>query len=98
MLPPMRLSRDLLIRSITYKLQERPHGGLNVVSKVSGAGFCAPPISLKAGTRLVREWRGVTQTVLVQADGFEWNGWRYLSQSSPDRSPGPIGRVRVFSA
>jgi hypothetical protein len=29
---------------------------------------------LKAGTRLVREWRGVTSPVLVHADGFEWNG------------------------
>ena len=27
--PPMRLSRDLLIRAITYKLQERAHGGLS---------------------------------------------------------------------
>jgi hypothetical protein len=26
--PPMRLSRDLLMRGITYKLQERPLGGL----------------------------------------------------------------------
>jgi Protein of unknown function (DUF2924) len=34
---------------------------------------------LKAGTRLVREWRGVTHTVLVHADGFEWNGRRYRS-------------------
>jgi hypothetical protein len=28
-------------------------------------------ISLTTGTRLVREWRGVTYTVLVHADGFE---------------------------
>src|SRR5271163_3541246 len=27
--PPMRLSRDLLIRGITYKLQERAYGGLS---------------------------------------------------------------------
>jgi hypothetical protein len=27
--PPMRLSRDLLMRGITYKLQERPLGGLS---------------------------------------------------------------------
>ena len=27
--PPMRLSRDLLIRGIAYKLQERLHGGLS---------------------------------------------------------------------
>jgi Protein of unknown function (DUF2924) len=64
--PPMRLSRDLLMRGITYKLQERLRGslsksllrkldGLNAESKVSGVHKPAPPISLKAGTRLVRE-------------------------------------------
>src|SRR5215831_2414313 len=69
--PPMRLSRDLLMRGITYKLQERPLGGLsssilhklerlNRDSKASDEQKPAPPISLKAGTRLVREWRGVT--------------------------------------
>jgi hypothetical protein len=87
----MRLSRDLLMRGITYKLQERPLGGLsksilrkleerlNLDSEPSDAQKPPPPISLKAGTRLVREWRGVTHTVLVHADGFEWNGQRYRS-------------------
>ena len=85
-----RLSRDLLLRGITYKLQERPLGGLsksiirklerrNLDSEASDAQKPAPPISLKPGTRLVREWRGVTCTVLVDADGFEWNGRRYRS-------------------
>jgi hypothetical protein len=88
--PPMRLSRDLLTRGIAYKLQERPFGGLsksiqrklerlNLDSGASDAQKLAPPISLKAGTRLVREWRGITHTVLVHADEFEWNGRRYRS-------------------
>jgi len=87
--PPMRLSRDLLMRGIIYKLQERPLGGLStsIIRKLerlnldseADAQKPAPPISLKAGTRLVREWRGVTHTVLVYADGFEWNGRRYRS-------------------
>ena len=88
--PPMRLSRDLLMRGISYKLQERSLGGpseavmrklerLNGGSSESNARKSASPISLKAGTRLVREWRGVTHTVLVHADGFEWNGKRYRS-------------------
>jgi Protein of unknown function (DUF2924) len=83
-------SRASLMRGITYKLQERRRGGLsksilckleglNVEPKVSGAHKPPQPISLKAGTRLVREWRGVTHTVLVQAQGFEWNGRRYRS-------------------
>jgi hypothetical protein len=30
--PPMRLSRDLLVRGITYKLQERAYGGLSTAT------------------------------------------------------------------
>jgi hypothetical protein len=90
--PPMRLSRDLLIRAITYKLQERASGGLSMATlrKLAQAGAdpsgrgatrLAPPISLRPGTRLVREWRGVTHTVLIHADGIEWRGQRYRSLS-----------------
>jgi len=88
--PPKRLSRDLLIRGITYKLQERSLGGLsksltrklehlNIEPAVSDEGKPTPPVSLKPGTRLVREWHGVTHTVLVHAEGVEWNGRRYRS-------------------
>jgi hypothetical protein len=88
--PPMRLSRDLLLRGITYKLQEKLLGGLSksIVRRLEGPNFESAasgthkppgPISLKAGTRLVREWRGVTHSVLVHADGFEWSGRRYRS-------------------
>jgi Protein of unknown function (DUF2924) len=34
---------------------------------------------LKAGTTLVRQWRGHTHTVLVHTDGFEHEGQRYRS-------------------
>jgi hypothetical protein len=86
--PPMRLSRDLLMRGITYKLQERPLGGLSkatlrkLESLKPNTDVNKPPpapISVKPGTRLVREWRGVTHCVLVHADGFEWSGERYGS-------------------
>lgn len=90
MYPPMRLSRDLLIRGITYKLQERVLGGLSksmqrkldadVRNGVQGQQS-APPLAFKSGTRLVREWHGVTHIVLVHADGFEWCGQRYRSLS-----------------
>ncbi len=90
--PPMRLSRDLLTRGISYKLQERAYGGLskaaarkleqaNADPMSRGAVKPAPPISLRPGTRLVREWRGVTHTVLIHADGIEWRGQRYHSLS-----------------
>lgn len=90
MSPPMRLSRDLLIRGITYRLQERAYGVLSkaILRKLEqtspgppslGAANPVQPISLKPGTRLVREWRGTTHMVLVHADGLEWRGQRYSS-------------------
>src|SRR5262245_47312520 len=88
--PPMRLSRDLLLRGITYKVQERLLGGLSksILGKLecqnigSEGGHTKKPgqqVQLQAVTRLIREWRGATHTVLVQAQGFEWNGRRYRS-------------------
>jgi Protein of unknown function (DUF2924) len=90
--PPMRLSRDLLTRGIIYKLQERAYGGLSKAAARTleqaaagppGRGAAKPvqPISLRPGTRLVREWSGVTHMVLVHTDGIEWRGQRYRSLS-----------------
>jgi hypothetical protein len=90
--PPMRLSRDLLVRGITYKLQERAYGGLSTATARKleqaaagppsrGAAKPTPSVSLRPGTRLVREWHGVTHMVLIHADGMEWRGQRYHSLS-----------------
>jgi len=93
--PPKRLSRDLLIRGIAYRLQEQSYGGLSrsilnqlllsdddTQTKTKPQSKTAVPITLKPGTRLVREWRGQTLSVLVTEDGvFDWNGKRYASLS-----------------
>jgi len=90
--PPMRLSRDLLIRGIIYQLQERAYGGLSKAAARKleqaaagppshGAVNPTPSVSLRPGTRLVREWGGATHTVLIHADGIEWRGQRYRSLS-----------------
>lgn len=90
--PPMRLSRDLLVRGIVYKLQERALGGLSKstlqrlarVARRPSAGEARGAASttlIKPGTRLVREWRGVTHSVLVLSDGVEWRGRQYKSLS-----------------
>jgi hypothetical protein len=87
MQPPKSLSRDLLLRGITYKIQERAFGGLSksVLRKLSEApsNVVRPPtpVRVKVGTRLVREWNGQTHTVLVHADGVEWRGKLYRSLS-----------------
>jgi hypothetical protein len=85
--PPLGLSRDLLIRALAYELQQRVHGtpGLALrrrLQRLTGAsekGSVDPGIVLKAGTTLVRQWRGRTHTVLVHKDGFEHEGQLYRS-------------------
>ena len=91
MQPPKTLSRDLLLRGITYKIQERAFGGIpkSVLRKLSDAASEAPwgvtrkaaPALVKSGTRLVREWNGQTHTVLVHGNGVEWRGKHYKSLS-----------------
>jgi len=87
--PPLGLSRDLLIRALAYELQQRVHGRpspalrrrLQSLAGASEKGMMAvdPGLVLKAGTTLVRQWRGHTHTVLVHNDGFEHEGQLYRS-------------------
>jgi Protein of unknown function (DUF2924) len=87
--PPLGLSRDLIIRGLADKLQQRTHGGpsralqrrLQILAGEfeKGALSFHPGIVLKAGATLVRQWRGHTHTVLVREDGFEYDGQRYRS-------------------
>ena len=86
--PPKRLSRSILLRGITYKMQENAFGGLSKAilrklepAKTSPAKKRHPRPSFKPGTRLVREWHGITHTVVILADGVEWRGQRYRSLS-----------------
>jgi len=87
--PPLGLSRDLLIRALANQLQEQSYGGVSRALRrrlqhLAGASENAamavdPDLVLKAGTTLVRQWRGQTHTVLVHKDGFEHEGQRYRS-------------------
>jgi hypothetical protein len=87
------LSRELLLRAVAYRMQEVALGGLRPERqrqlrhfaqqlKESGEGRIRPRPELKAGTRLVREWRGRTYEVLVLDDGFSWQGTSYRSLSA----------------
>jgi Protein of unknown function (DUF2924) len=92
---PPRISRDLLMRAVAYRLQEQAYGGLSKWARQSLAGGSAEPDSadaagepkpkpaepspLKPGARLVREWHGRTHVVAVLDDAFEFGGRRYGS-------------------
>ena len=47
--PPMRLSRDLLTRGVTYKLQERAYGGLSTATTRKLAQACRRPVGPRRG-------------------------------------------------
>ncbi len=86
---PPRLSRDLLVRALAYRIQERALGGLSraslrqlkVVSGDDGAAPRAPAStpSLRPGARLVREWHGRSHVVNVTEAGFDYAGASYRS-------------------
>ena len=87
--PPQGLSRDLLIRALAHRLQEKTHGGTSQAQRrrlqtlarefEKGSASFDPGIMLKTGTTLVRQWRGHTHTVLEREDGFEYEGRHYRS-------------------
>ena len=88
--PTAGSSRDLMLREIAYKMQERAHGGLAPAIRrrlralaeeieANGAEALASVPLLKPGTRLLREWGGKTHTVIVVDEGFEFQGERHQS-------------------
>ena len=94
---PRRISRDLLIRAVAHRIQERAFGELRPELqrrlrqiardvKERGEVAIAPLPRLKPGTRLLRDWRGRSHDVLVLDDGFSWQQGRYRSLSEIARA------------
>src|SRR6266480_727811 len=90
---PPRLSRELLMRAIAYRIQELASGGLRpelqrqldriaLELRQTGRVTMRPRPQLKPGTRLLREWQGRSHEVLVLDDGFSWQATHYRSLSA----------------
>ena len=90
--PPRRISRDLLIRALAYRIQEKALGGLKpstcrLLTKVAADASARRPIqvtpepSLKPGTVLLREWHGTLHQVIVRENGIVFDGKQYKSLS-----------------
>jgi len=89
---PPQLRRDLLLRILTYRIQEQAYGGLSartrsrlrqlarMLEKNPKAALPSAP-TIKPGTRLLRQWQGQTHTVTVIEGGFDYKGKRYASLS-----------------
>jgi hypothetical protein len=94
--PPQRISRELLMRAIAYRLQERLFGGLKPATRRMlerlGEDLAARrPMRIAqlrqhgSGTVLVREWRGISHRVTLVEQGALYGGKHYGSLSEVAR-------------
>ena len=92
-------SRTFLEMRIAYRIQELTYGGPDretrrmldlLADEVEGVARrknqIADPRNPVVGTRLIREWDGVEQTVIVLTDGFDWQGRKFKSLSAVARA------------
>ena len=88
--PPKGVKRGLLERACAYQLQAKRFGGLKpathkallAIAQGANVKVDAPNRDLRQGTRLVREWHGVTHQVDVVEDGYIWRDQQFASLSS----------------
>lgn len=88
---PGRLGRHYLMRRLAYRIQELAYGGLSKQAsrqlETVADGKPAKAVKrrrfgrtiLSTGTRLLREWHGDRYEVIVEAEGFRYNGKLYRS-------------------
>lgn len=95
--PPACQSGDVLRRLLAWNIQAVRHGGLSREAKrrlkelgatngKAANGVAAPPITLKPGTMITREWRGTLHRVYVLDRGFAHEGRQYRSLSQVARA------------
>jgi Protein of unknown function (DUF2924) len=90
--PPKGLWRDLLLRSLAWRLQEKAFGGHDKATrrlldgdggdKRRPAGEGKLNQRLKTGTVLVRDFNGTRHTVTLVPEGFIWQENTYSSLSA----------------
>ncbi len=89
---PSQVRRELLVRILAYKIQEKAFGGLSNSTRrrlrqLADALEANPSAALpnvrriKPGTRLIRQWQGKTHQVTVGEAEYEYAGQRYGSLS-----------------
>ena len=86
--PPKGLWRDLLLRTLAWRIQEKALGGHDKATlglldahgqNRAGDRRCQ---RLKAGTVLIRDFGGVRHTVTILPEGFVWQEKTYSSLSA----------------
>ena len=96
---PPPFNRPYLQSRLAYRIQELAYGGLKpetlarlealgdkLEQEAKGPRLPRYPDRPIAGTRLIREYRGVQHAVTVLANRFEWQGRPYQSLSAIARA------------
>jgi Protein of unknown function (DUF2924) len=94
--PSPRISRDVLIRGVAFRLQEEIHGKLGKACRRqltklatdlgSGRVLTRSQPNFKPGTKLIREWKGKVHEVVIAGDTYIWSGKHYRSLSEIARA------------
>ena len=97
--PPPPYNRRFLESRLAYRIQELHYGGLKpeTIARLEALGeqLDGGNITVRrirgddrpiAGPRLIREYKGVEQTVTVLQDGYEYQGRPYKSLSAIARA------------
>ena len=96
---PPRYNRRFLESRLGYRIQDLQYGGLKpaTVARLEALGedLDGGRIEVRrkraddrpiAGTKLIREWKGVEHTVTVLDDGYDYQGRPYKSLSAVARA------------
>jgi hypothetical protein len=93
--PPVGVRNNFLMHAIAHRMQEQALGGIKPATRRflekaaednAPGRQIVPVISIRPGTRLLREWHGVTYEVIIMEDGVQCNGKRYRSLSEVART------------
>lgn len=94
---PGKLSKQYMTRRLAYRIQELTFGGLSKQTRDKLTSIAENPeqierkavremSALQPGTRLLRDWHGDRYEVVVQDDGFLFQGKTYRSLSAIART------------
>jgi hypothetical protein len=94
--PPVGVRNNFLMHGIAHRMQEKTLGGLKPATRRflekaaqdndASKQQILPAISIKSGTRLLREWHGTTYEVIILESSVLCNGKHYRSLSEVARS------------
>lgn len=81
--PPPQIHTALMRRVLAWNVQMQQAGLDPFAGRLPAM---RPPVALKPGTRLLREWQGTTHEVRVLDAGFDYAGQSYKSLSAVARA------------